>query len=177
MSIADKKEAKKRKDVEIEQRRMKIAANYLAGMDYRDTAAALNVSLGTVAGDMKAILGQWQKHYAADLNKRQALQLKRLDVMLNGIWKKARDGDLAAIDRVLSIMAQESRILGLDKIKLDHTTDGKPMPGITVVNPVLALSDEQVTAAMKLLEHLTAPPAPAIDLPLNTSGAVEGGQV
>lgn len=44
----------------------------------------------------------------------RALELLRLDQLLNAIWKTALAGDIACIDRCLSIMARRARLLGLD---------------------------------------------------------------
>jgi len=41
---------------EAEERRRKIAANLLAGLNYRDMAEALNIGIGTISGDVKMIL-------------------------------------------------------------------------------------------------------------------------
>ena len=50
------------KKAEIENRRTEVvAANLLAGLNYRDMASGLDVSLGTIANDVKIILGRWQK--------------------------------------------------------------------------------------------------------------------
>jgi len=41
---------------EAEERRKKVAANLLAGLNYRDMAEALNIGIGTISGDVKMIL-------------------------------------------------------------------------------------------------------------------------
>jgi len=43
-----------------------------------------------------------------------ALELSRLDQMMQALWPKARRGHLGAIDRVLRVMERRSRYLGLD---------------------------------------------------------------
>jgi len=42
------------------------------------------------------------------------LEQARLDDLQTAVWERAINGELAAIDRVLSIMERRSRLLGLD---------------------------------------------------------------
>jgi hypothetical protein len=42
------------------------------------------------------------------------LEAFRLDEMLAGLYEQALNGDVSAVDRVLSIMARRARLLGLD---------------------------------------------------------------
>ena len=117
-----------KKKIEIDQRRRIVAANILAGLTYREIAAALDVSLGTISGDFKAIIKEWRKHYADDADKWLNTQLRRLDVMLNSIWDNVKDGDLQAMDRALKIMERQAKLLGLDKpAGLDLKSGGKPL--------------------------------------------------
>lgn len=44
----------------------------------------------------------------------RALALERLDRILFAIWKRALDGDLLCIDRVLRIEERRAKLLGLD---------------------------------------------------------------
>lgn len=45
------------------------------------------------------------------------LELERLDTMLLALWKKAKSGDVRAIDSVLRIMERRSAYLGIDAPK------------------------------------------------------------
>lgn len=113
--MAKTKQQKAREALEREQRRKTVAANIIAGSTYREIATALDVSLGTVANDFKAVLKEWRDHYSTKIDKWLDIQLRRYDVMLNGLWDDARKGDLAKMDRVLKIMEAQSKLLGLDK--------------------------------------------------------------
>lgn len=60
------------------------------------------------------------------------LELERLNTMLTGLWTRARDGDAAAIDRVIKIQQRRAELLGLDapkpKQQFEHTgKDGGPI--------------------------------------------------
>src|SRR5215207_4462594 len=105
-------------ELEITQRRKTVSANLLAGLTYAEIGRALNVSKATITSDKKAILTEWRQHYAQDAAELAALQLRRLDVLLNAIWEKARQGDERAIDKALAIMDRQSEILGVTKVPL-----------------------------------------------------------
>lgn len=107
--------SRKTKQAEIEMRRKAVAANLTAGLTYRDMAEVLDVSLATIAGDVKIIVGRWQREQVANIDDWIQIELHRLDRLLNGLWTTASDGQLDAIDRVLKIMERRARLLGLDK--------------------------------------------------------------
>ena len=105
-------------EFQIEQRRKTVSANLLAGLTYAEIGRALNVSKATITGDKKAILAEWRKHYAQEIDELVSLQLRRLDVLLNAVWEKARNGDERAIDKALAIMDRQNEILGVTKAPL-----------------------------------------------------------
>ena len=114
--------SRKSSQAQREMRRKQVAANLTGGMNYRDMAEALDVSIGTVANDVKIIMGRWEREQADQFNEWVALEQRRLDRLLNAIWDKALAGELGAIDRVLSIEARRAKLLGLDAPqKLEHT--------------------------------------------------------
>jgi hypothetical protein len=78
-------------------------------------------SKATITSDKKAILAEWRQHYAQDAAELAALQLRRLDVLLNAIWEKARSGDERAIDKALAIIDRQNDILGMTKAPLMET--------------------------------------------------------
>lgn len=102
--MSGKNHSKMRQRLEIEHRRKTVEANLLAGLTYREIAAALNVSVGTIAGDYRHILRAWRDTYTENIEARKLLQLHRYTVLLNGVWEMARTGNLQAIDRALHIM-------------------------------------------------------------------------
>lgn len=111
-----------RKQMEIAQRRKLVAANLLAGATYREIAAQLNVSVGTIARDVKAVLRELHEHYTKDAEEWRNIQMRRTDVMLNSIWSQVRDGSLMHIDRALRLMDQQDKYLGIhDRLGIDQT--------------------------------------------------------
>lgn len=104
--------------MEITQRRRTVSANLLAGLTYTEIGRALNVSKATITSDKKAILAEWRAQYAQAADQLVTLQLRRLDVLLNAIWERARNGDERAIDKALAIIDRQNEILGVTKAAL-----------------------------------------------------------
>ena len=99
--------------IAIAQRRKTVAANLLAGATYAQISQVLNVSRATIASDYKAILSEWRALYAAKADDLIARQLRRYDVLLNGIWSEAQAGKESVIDRVLAIMDRQNNLMGI----------------------------------------------------------------
>lgn len=106
---------RRRANIEREERRRKVAANLLAGLNYREIAEALNVSLGTVSSDVEALLKRWRVEQISQVAEWQALNVKRLDRAINAIWGDVANGNLAAIDRLQKLIEQQGKLLGFDQ--------------------------------------------------------------
>lgn len=55
------------------------------------------------------------KRTARDIDTVLEMELTRLDSLQAVAWRRARQGDLAAIDRILKIMERRAQYLGLDR--------------------------------------------------------------
>ena len=120
----------KAKKLELEQRRKVVASNILAGANYRDISAALGVSLGTVANDVKMVLQRWQKENVQVLDEHLQIDLRRIDTALNAIWADVQDGKYGAIDRLLRLLERRAKMIGYDqpeKIDLNKKTDPREL--------------------------------------------------
>lgn len=106
---------KTRKAAEVARRRKIVALNLLAGATYSEIATALNVSKATISGDYKAILAEWKQNYADIADNYVNMQMKRLDVLLNAVWEKARAGDSASVDRALAILDRQNNLMQVGK--------------------------------------------------------------
>ena len=92
-----------------------MAANLLAGLNYREIAEALGVSIGTVSADVQLLVRRWRAEQVGDISQWQALNVKRLDRAINAIWGEVADGNLQAIDRLQKLIEQQGRLLGFDQ--------------------------------------------------------------
>jgi hypothetical protein len=123
-SVTGKKtQVKKARQVEAEERRRLVAANVLAGVDYRTIAKRNGSSLVTVARDVKFMLKRWREEADHDIDQWVALQLRRLDTLLNTHWERANahtDNSAAhfkAVDVVFKCIDKQIDLLGLKQDK------------------------------------------------------------
>ena len=128
MNITGMNMSRKTGEAQREDRRRVVAANLLAGLTYREMAAALDISLGTVTNDVGIILGRWKREQVETADECAQIELRRLDRIVNAIWTDVQSGKLSSIDRMLKIMERRARLLGLDaKQELDVTSGGEPI--------------------------------------------------
>jgi hypothetical protein len=114
--------SRKKKEAEIEMRRKVVAANLLAGLNYREMGDALGVSVGTIKTDVDIIIGRWQREQIATVAQYVALGERRLDRALNAIWPMVQDGKFPAIDRLLKIEERRAKMRGTDAPeKVEHS--------------------------------------------------------
>lgn len=95
----------------------------LAGATWDEVAKALGYQSGPTAHTTV-------KRHTAEMSKANAqelmeLELERLDMLQIVVWRRARQGDLRAIDTVLKIMATRAKYLGLDQRTYEDESDKK----------------------------------------------------
>jgi DNA-binding CsgD family transcriptional regulator len=117
----------------VEHRRAEVAKRLLAGKSQNKIAKELAVSPSTVNLDVKAILAEWRRHYVDTTDSRIALHLRRYEELIEGLWEKARAGDVAAVDRVAMLMRQAEDLLGLRQTKIDITSGQQPIQPVTFI--------------------------------------------
>lgn len=130
MKVADKSQ-----QVETQTRRLFVLGLRQAGVTYQQIAKSTIQKFGAEnlpAGfdsryAYKDVLRELRKLQALNegiTSEIRQLELQRLDVLLLGIWRQARDGNQGAIDRVLRIMKRRADLLGLDApTSVDLTLD------------------------------------------------------
>lgn len=106
---------KPKKKLQIEERRTIVAANILAGLNYRDIAKALNVSLGTVSRDAQIMMDRMRKEQVQTVGEAALIDLRRIDVAINAIYNDVKSGKLLAIDRLVKLLERRSKMLGYDE--------------------------------------------------------------
>lgn len=103
----------KERELEIEQRRSTVAANILAGLNYRDLAKQLNVSLGTIANDVKVVAKRYRDEQISEYADIVQLELRRIDTALNAIWNDVKLGSKSAIETMVMLQNQRAKYLAL----------------------------------------------------------------
>ena len=93
-----------------------------AGMHYKDIAAKLGVSVGSVHNWVK----EWSEEYTLQTEEHfqsiRSESLARLDTALTAIWPQVRKGEKGAVESMLKIEAHRAKLLGLEApAKVDAT--------------------------------------------------------
>jgi hypothetical protein len=84
-----------------------------AGASYELIAEKLGYSNAKSAeSSIRRVLAS--KYKPEDVEEVVQLELARLDALQLIAWRRAKDGDLSAIDRILKIMERRAKYLGLD---------------------------------------------------------------
>lgn len=115
----------------------------IQGYAFRAIGDMLSVDPSTACRDVARALRELcasNQEAAADL---RAVELERLDALHNTLWPRACDGELQAIDRVVTIAARRARLYGLDApVKTAQTTvDGSDVP-----NPWQSMNPAELSA-------------------------------
>jgi hypothetical protein len=118
-------------------RRREVLRLRRAGATYTDVAETLRERHGT-----DALPNGWDRAYAAkDVSRElqklrsvntetaedlRALEVERLDEMLNGVWTNATGGDTDAVSAALRIQKRRAKLLGLDaaeRVEIDQNVN------------------------------------------------------
>lgn len=73
------------------------------------------------SGAYQAVIAGLKKTLQEPADELRKLEGERLDKLLNGLWAKAEDGHLWAVDRALNIMERRAKLYGLDSAPSDET--------------------------------------------------------
>lgn len=100
-----------------------------SGLTYRAIGAELGCSGAAAHGYVADGLAETIAHIESASIEIKAEEVSRLDGLLAGLWVKASNGDLGAVDRVLKIMERRAKLLGLDApAKIAPTTPSGEQP-------------------------------------------------
>lgn len=91
--------------------------------------AAKRAGYATRSGAYKAFWKAVDGREADAVDEHRMLELQRLDALQVGLWDRAVGGDIKAVNAVLRISEQRSRLLGLDK------PEAAPVGSGSVVDP------------------------------------------
>lgn len=91
--------------------------------------AAKRAGYATRSGAYKAFWKAVDGREADAVDQHRTLELQRLDALQVGLWDRAVGGDIKAVNAVLRISEQRSRLLGLDK------PEAAPVGSGSVVDP------------------------------------------
>jgi hypothetical protein len=98
--------------IETAERERKALELRKAGASFDEIAKALDYA--DKSGAFYAIKRALSDIVPPAVDEMRTLEGERLDALLAAVWKQAMDGDLKAVDRVLRIIDQRARLLGLN---------------------------------------------------------------
>jgi len=85
-----------------------------AGLGYEAIGAQLGLKKSQTHRLVQAGLAECRAQVTANADELRSEELSRLDGMLQGLWPRARKGEVSAVDRVLKIAERRAKLLGLD---------------------------------------------------------------
>lgn len=103
-------------------KRAKVVEAVADGATYEQ--AAKRAGYATRSGAYKAFWKALEGREAEAVAQHRILELQRLDALQVGLWDQALAGDVKAVNAVLRIIEQRSRLLGLDKPQLTPVESG-----------------------------------------------------
>ena len=133
------------------------------GLSFRQIAQRLGISGKTAFQDVDVALAEVATLEHDEAKRLRALELGRLDALLQSLWAKAKRGTYEAVDRVLKILDKRAELLGLTGARR-MTPWGPELPG-----PGEVQSPETVAA--------TSAPASVSVTVINQTTSVQIGEV
>lgn len=138
--------------------RQKALAMRIAGASYQQIGAALHITDTSAHRHVQKALERIDSKTAELAEQVRAMELKRLDALMVGIWKEAVGpdgtmGDPKAVETVLKVMDRRARLLGLDaaqksEVRIDELTDEQRAARVAALfDAARARRDGQATPA------------------------------
>ncbi len=121
--------------VEITTQQQEAIALRKAGYTLAEIGAAMGVTKERIWFVIDSAMQEYRDDIKRGLDELRAIEIARLDRMLQAVWKAAAGGDLQSVDRVLRISERRARLLGLDApVKIAQTDPtGDQTYGVLVV--------------------------------------------
>ena len=115
----------------LEERRLLTLRLRIAGWSYREIATRVGVSPAQVFRDIKRVCDQLRKEQYATASQLRTQTAMALEEKLTRWWTRA-DVDPAALDRVIKLLAERSKLFGLHAPPQQVELQDHEPPGITV---------------------------------------------
>lgn len=130
---------------EIADRRLKVSRLRLSGVRNQvKIAEQLGVSHDTISRDFDWLDKLWAQEYLENVAREKALDLARLDRLIEGAWEQASTGSVPHVRVINELLARRAALLGADApVKREVSgPDGGPIPLREVVVELTAAKDE-----------------------------------
>src|SRR5581483_144352 len=149
----------------VEGRRLKVSQSLIAGMNSREIAEALKVSLTVINTDIRILFKRLKEQQMENAEKIRLKRLYSYDQLRKRYFPKAMDGDLKAAEFCLKLDEREAKLTGVDKPTLiaQTTPDGQ------------AIADQNQSAVNIALEALKRLMDQNIELKLAVQALIDAG--
>jgi hypothetical protein len=136
---------KRAKAAAIAARQVRVAEMLKARHSYREMAGVLDVSLGCIAKDVKAIFKQWSARQFENVNEQALADLALLDDAIRGLAPGIQKGDANAITTFVKVLERRAKMLGYDAPgKIQVSGDAENPIRLEQLIDVRKLSDDEL---------------------------------
>lgn len=99
----------------IDQRRLEVVRLYtVEKKTQQEIAALLNVSVGTVNSDIKAMRGSWRASSQEQVDEYIQTQMDKLDELYGYLMPKIIEGSARHVEVAVQILTRQAKLMGLD---------------------------------------------------------------
>jgi len=102
-----------KRTAEAHERQLKALNLRKSGLGYEKIAQQLGYA--DHSGAYRAVMAVLERREREPAERVRDLELERLDRMIEALWPRAEQGELAVMDRVLKIMERRAKYAGLDR--------------------------------------------------------------
>jgi hypothetical protein len=113
----------------------------LSGKNYVTIAAELGMSVQHAHRLLTKWIGRYTARCEELVTQVRAIELERLDRLLEGIWQKATTGDTGAVETALKISQRRSKLAGLDQ-PIKHQVEQETVVQIVVKEQIVTTRAE-----------------------------------
>lgn len=177
----------------ISERDARIYEARKSGMSFRQIAAGMNISPSTAHDGYMRFIRKQRTFQDVDAKDALTLQLDQLNTLLSGLWPLTRphtitndDGDeirvppsMEAVDRVLKILTQISKLQGIDKdvIQIENTKAGPSVGGEMAIEATPEHMAKELATQLIKNKIISGPMAEMIEKMLAEQNEIIDGEV
>lgn len=137
--------SRKAKAAAIADRQARVAEMLKARHSYREMATVLDVSLGCIAKDVRAIFKMWAQRQFENVHEQALADLALLDDGIRALVPRILEGNTDAIGCLVRVLERRAKILGYDLPgKVQHIGDQSSPILLKQIIDVTKLSDDEL---------------------------------
>ena len=130
------KKTRRQSQLIMEERRVKVAYYVKQGATQASMAKTLDVSIGTINRDIKALVVRWREEQEELIDAEKTIDLERSKELLFNVYLSAKKGNHQAIATVLKLLDYRAKIMGT-YVQPDFIVNTSIYTGPVAVNEVI----------------------------------------